>query len=138
MVKKVTFKLRPDQKVAANAATKELRKTDRATIVMPPGAGKTFVSYTIDKRLKNDITIFFCPNVGLVYQTIVGWQKYGLAAEIFAFTAGKMSKQDKDAIAAMTDERVKNTTNGQELEKALRNTKERFNVNNKGKDRFKL
>lgn len=84
-----TKKLRDYQAKAVNAAAEALNTTDRTTVVMACGTGKTITSLRLLEQLIEDdpapIAIVALPSLGLLGQTLTAWSQD--AARVFSAAA---------------------------------------------------
>ena len=62
-------KARLDQKKIVEKVVAELSSSDRATVVMPCGTGKTLVALWVIERMKVKNVAIFAPSLGLLAQT---------------------------------------------------------------------
>ncbi len=67
--------MREYQKEAINKAIKYYETGDRGKIIMPPGAGKTFVSLKIAEKIAGEggYVLFVVPSIALADQTLRAW-----------------------------------------------------------------
>lgn len=71
------LKPRPYQKDAIEAAVEDLHRSDRTTVVMACGTGKTLVSQRIAEALIKDgsVVVALFPSIGLLDQTYRSWKQ---------------------------------------------------------------
>ena len=69
--------LRPYQKEAVEKVLNSFREHDRGKLIMPPGAGKTFVALKIAEKLvgKGGYVLFLVPSIALADQTLRAWME---------------------------------------------------------------
>ena len=111
-----TKKLRDYQAKAVNAAAEALNTTDRTTVVMACGTGKTVTSLRLLEQLIEDdpapIAIVALPSLGLLGQTLTAWSQD--AARVFS--AAAVCSDDEVAHSPETGEIVVPvTTNSDDL-----------------------
>ena len=109
-------KLRDYQAKAVNAAAKALNETDRTTVVMACGTGKTITSLRLLEKLVEDdhspLAIVALPSLGLLSQTLTEWSRDAVRV----FSAAAVCSDDEVAHSPEAGEIVVPvTTNSDDL-----------------------
>ncbi len=93
------------QEAAITNAIKELKKVDRATVVMPCGTGKTLVCMWVAERLKAKNIVLFVPSLALIHQTALEWAKAtSKSLSLMAICSDQTVALDEDGIIVEKDE----------------------------------
>lgn len=111
-------KLHPYQADALDAVVKGFARSPRGKLIMPPGAGKTFVSLRIAERLAGagGFVLFLAPSIALVEQTLRAWLADAtIPMRVFAVTSDYTVGREEEALDRTTVLTIPPTTNADEL-----------------------
>ena len=72
-LKTIKYSPRPHQKDAIDAVLRETKVSDKGSIVMPTGSGKTLTSLWITESVKANTVLFLAPSLQLIRQTKDAW-----------------------------------------------------------------
>jgi predicted helicase len=108
----------PYQEKAIESVIKGFKHIDRGKLIMPPGAGKTFVSLKIAEKVAGigGYILFLAPSIALVEQTLRAWLTDAeVPLRVYAVTSDYTVGRDEDSIDRTTILTIPPTTNAEEL-----------------------
>ncbi len=74
-----SWKARPHQEIAIQAAVKGFGGNDRGRLIMACGTGKTLTALWIAERLQSSLTLVLVPSLSLVQQNLAEWGRHAAA-----------------------------------------------------------
>jgi len=124
--------LRRYQREAVEKVLKGFEENDRGKLIMPPGAGKTFVALKIAEKLvgKGGYVLFLVPSIALADQTLRAWMEDSeIPIRPFVVASDKSVGRMEDSIEKTSLLTIPPTTNAQKLyEVAGKPDKDRMTV----------
>lgn len=110
--------LRPYQKDAVEMVLSGFGRSDRGKLIMPPGAGKTFVALKIAEKLvgAGGYVLFLAPSIALVEQTLWAWlADADVSLRVYAVTSDYTVGRDEDSLERTTILTIPPTTESAKL-----------------------
>lgn len=122
---RATYDPRPHQREAIDAVKQELSKTDRCSMIMACGTGKTLTSLRLTEEMLGEggTVLFLAPSISLVSQTMREWvNQVRTPINVYVVCSdGKASKLSEESYGQLSDIPFPATTNSKTVS-------ERFHV----------
>ncbi len=95
----------PHQRAAINSVIKELSSANRATVIMPCGAGKTLICLWVAEKTKAKTVVVFVPSLALIHQAALEWTTAASRTlSMMAICSDQTVALDEDGIIVEKDE----------------------------------
>ena len=97
-----TRKIRPHQQEALTKAVEHFKDHRRGLMVLPPGSGKTYLSYLIMDQLvpDNGLVLYLAPSINLIGQTLKEYSTVNKNTVLFAVCSDKKVGHNEDGKVA--------------------------------------